>query len=125
MTQFRPIERNIDILLPLPAGLNRSERRLGDADYVREASVTACEAAGIEPSTAVNRDERHPHWSERYGEAAAPPPEASPVERMKTKRITTVVGRAAYTLRKQTVGPVFGAMKSALGFCQAPHLGPG
>lgn len=123
MTQFRPIERNIDILLPLPACLNRPARRPADAGYVREANVTAYEAAGIEPSTAVKRDERYPRWSERFGEASAPPPEASPIERMKTNWLKILVGRVAYARRKQTVGPVFGVMKSAVGFCQILHPG--
>jgi hypothetical protein len=34
---------------------------LADAGYFSEANVTACEAAGIEPAIAIQRDEHHPH----------------------------------------------------------------
>ena len=43
--------------------------------------------------------------------------EASPVERMK-HRLNTQAGRALYALRKQTVEPVFGIIKSVFGFRQ-------
>jgi hypothetical protein len=35
-----------------------------------------------------------------------------------THKLQTQVGRAAYALRKQTVEPVFGIIKSVLGFRQ-------
>ncbi|WP_152998415.1 transposase, partial [Pseudomonas aeruginosa] len=43
--------------------------------------------------------------------------DATAVERMK-HRLKTQSGRAAYALRKQTVEPVFGLIKSVLGFRQ-------
>lgn len=35
-----------------------------------------------------------------------------------THRLTTKAGRAAYAIRKQTVEPVFGIIKSVMGFRQ-------
>jgi hypothetical protein len=101
----------------LPHGLNRPERCLADAGYFSEANVHTCEAAGIEPMIAVKRDGHHPEWSERFAEPPAPAADATPVQRM-THRLKTRSGRAAYALRKQTVEPVFGIIKSVMGFRQ-------
>jgi len=107
----------LEKLQDLPAGLNQPEQCLADAGYFSEANVDTCEAAGIEPLIALQRDEHHPHWSERFGEPSEPPAEATAVERM-ANRLKTRTGRAAYALRKQTVEPVFGIIKSVMGFRQ-------
>ena len=107
----------LEKLQALPEGLNQPEQCLVDAGYFSEANVETCEAAGIEPLIALQRDEHHPHWSERFGEPSHPPAEATAVERM-TNRLKTRAGRAAYALRKQTVEPVFGIIKSVMGFRQ-------
>jgi hypothetical protein len=52
-----------------------------------------------------------------FAEPPAPKPDARPVERM-ANRPHSRAGRAVYALRKQTVEPVFGIIKSAMGFCQ-------
>ena len=44
-----------------------------------------------------------------------PPPDASVLERMR-HRLRTKAGRAIYRLRQQTVEPVFGIIKEAMGF---------
>jgi transposase len=104
-------------LQALPPGLNQPAQAVADAGYFSATSVDACEAAGIEPLIAVKRDQHHPHWSERFSEPPEPAPEATPVQRMAI-RLKTKAGRAAYALRKQTVEPVFGIIKSVLGFRQ-------
>ncbi len=63
------------------------------------------------------RDEHHPAWRERFEVPAAPPVSDSPVEHMK-HALKTKRGRAAYALRKQTVEPVFGIIKSGMNFHQ-------
>lgn len=100
-----------------PEGLNRPETWLADTGYYSEKNVTTCVAAEIEPLIAVKRDEHHPGWRERFTEPAPLADEASPVEVMKHK-LKTRAGRAAYALRKQTVEPVFGIIKSVMGFRQ-------
>jgi len=107
----------LEKLQALPEGLNQPEQCLADAGYFSEANVDTCEAAGIEPLIPAKRDEHHPHWSERFGEPPAPPAEATAVERM-ANRLKTRSARAAYALRKQTVEPVFGIIKSVMGFRQ-------
>jgi len=100
-----------------PEGLNRPDTWLADTGYYSAKNVAVCLAAKIEPLIAVARDEHHPGWQDRFTE---PPPladNASPVEVMK-HRLKTRTGRAAYALRKQTVEPVFGIIKSVMGFRQ-------
>lgn len=100
-----------------PAGLNQPQTWLADTGYYSEKNVAACIAAKIEPLIAVKRDEHHPHWRERFSEPEALAEGASAVEAMK-HRLKTRAGRAAYALRKQTVEPVFGIIKSVMGFRQ-------
>jgi transposase len=100
-----------------PEGLNQPETWLADTGYYSEKNVTACVAADIEPLIAVKRDEHHPGWRERFTEPEALGHDATPVETMKHK-LKTRAGRAAYALRKQTVEPVFGIIKSVMGFRQ-------
>ena len=107
----------VEKLQALPEGLNQPEQLLADAGYFSEANVDACEAAGIEPLIAVKRDEHHPHYAERFSEPPELPANPTPVQRM-THRLKTGTGRAAYALRKSTVEPVFGIIKSVLGFRQ-------
>jgi len=107
----------LEKLQALPEGLNQPKQCLADAGYFSEANIDTCEAAGIEPLIPAKRDEHHPHWSERFDEPPEPPAEATAVERM-ANRLKTRTARAAYALRKQTVEPVFGIIKSVMGFRQ-------
>jgi transposase len=100
-----------------PEGLNRPETWLADTGYYSAKNVAVCLAAKIEPLIAVQRDEHHPDWRERFTEPLPLAEDASPVEIMKHK-LKTRTGRAAYALRKQTVEPVFGIIKSVMGFRQ-------
>ncbi|MBZ0095768.1 MAG: IS1182 family transposase [Sulfuricella sp.] len=100
-----------------PEGLNRPGTWLADTGYYSEKNVTTCVAAEIEPLIAVKRDEHHPGWRERFTEPGPLADDASPVEVMKHK-LKTWAGRAVYALRKQTVEPVFGIIKSVMGFRQ-------
>ena len=98
-------------------GLNRPGTWLADTGYYSEKNVTTCVAAEIEPLIAVKRDEHHPGWRARFTEPGPLADDASPVEVMKHK-LKTRAGRAVYALRKQTVEPVFGIIKSVMGFRQ-------
>jgi transposase len=100
-----------------PEGLNQPATWLADTGYYSEKNVTACIAAKIEPLIAVKRDAHHPDWRERFSEPEPLAEGASAVETMK-HRLKTRAGRAAYALRKQTVEPVFGIIKSVMGFRQ-------
>jgi transposase/IS5 family transposase len=103
-------------LQALPDGLN-PRRLLADTGYFSEDNVEACHAAAIEPLIAAGRDGHHPAWRERFEEPAALTEPASPLEQMK-HALKTQAGRAQYALRKQTVEPVIGIVKSVMGFRQ-------
>jgi transposase len=98
-------------------GVNRPTIWLADTGYYSEKNVGACVAAGIEPLIAVKREAHHPDWRERFTEPAPLADDATPLETMK-HNLKTRAGRAAYALRKQTVEPVFGIIKSVMGFSQ-------
>ncbi|MEF8734615.1 MAG: IS1182 family transposase [Candidatus Accumulibacter meliphilus] len=95
--------------------LGAVECLIADSGYCSEKNIKACEAAGIEPLIAVGRDEHHPDWRERHSEPAPLPDNATPVQAV-SHRLKTKDGRARYALRKQTIEPVFGIIKSVMGF---------
>ena len=107
----------LEQLAALPASLGQVERLLADTGFYSAKNTEACEARGIDPFIAVKRDKHHPAPQERFTEPAALPANASPTQTMAHK-LKTKAGRALYALRKQTVEPVFGIIKSVLGFRQ-------
>jgi hypothetical protein len=66
---------------------------------------------------AVAREDHHPDWRERFTEPAPLDADAPPLKKMAHK-LKTQKGRKIYALRKQTVEPVFGIIKSVMGFRQ-------
>ena len=93
------------------------KRLIADTGFSSEKNLLACESAGIKPLIAVARDEHHPDWRERHSEPPPLPEDATPMQVM-AHRLKTKGGRAAYALRKKTVEPVFGIIKSVMGFRQ-------
>ena len=100
-----------------PEGLNQPAILLADTGYFSEKNVESCVDAKITPLIAVKRDQHHPQWRDRFTEPEALAEDASSVDTMK-HALKTKDGRAAYALRKQTVEPVFGIIKSVMGFRQ-------
>jgi transposase/IS5 family transposase len=100
-----------------PEGLNQPNTLLADTGYFSEKNVETCIEAKITPLIAVKRDEHHPKWRDRFTEPDVLAEDASSVDAMK-HALKTNDGRAVYALRKQTVEPVFGIIKSVMGFRQ-------
>lgn len=111
------VEPMVAKLQSLPEGLNRPEQLLADTGYFSEKNVEKCNTAEIQPLIAVGREAHYPDWRERFEEPAPLSESASQVEQMK-HALKTKAGRALYALRKQTVEPVFGIIKSVMGFRQ-------
>jgi transposase len=111
------VEPMLARIAALPEGLNQPDQLLADTGFFSERNVERCQDAGIEPLIAVGRDEHHPDWRSRFEEPAPLERPATHVEQMK-HALKTRAGRAAYALRKQTVEPVFGIIKSVMGFRQ-------
>lgn len=102
----------------LPRQLGRVRRLLADAGCASEANVEHCEEARIEPPIALGRERHHTGWRCRFAPAPKiPPPTAAALEGMR-HRLKAPSGRRLYALRKQTPEPVFGSIKSVLGFRQ-------
>lgn len=99
------------------AVLGKAHCLVADTGFCSEKNILACEAAQVAPLIAVAREAHHPGWRERHSEPAPLPDHASPTQSM-AHRLKTQAGRALYALRKQTVEPVFGIIKSVMGFRQ-------
>jgi transposase len=111
------VEPMLEKIEALPDELGEVENLLADSGYFSAANVDACKETGVEPVIAMGRQPHHPPLSERFAAAPEAPKEPTPVEAMAHK-LKTPEGRALYALRKQTPEPVFGIIKSVLGFRQ-------
>ena len=107
----------LETLASQTATQGKVEYLIADTGYFSAHNVNACDAAQIEPLIAVARENHHPDWRERHTEPAPLPATATPAETM-AHRVKTKDGRKRYALRKQTVEPVFGIIKSVMGFRQ-------
>jgi transposase len=107
----------LDKIAELPDGLGKVGDLLADNGYFSEGNVNACAGAGIEPVIAMGREAHHPAPDERFAEPPPPPREPTPLQAM-DHRLKTPEGKKRYALRKQTPEPVFGIIKSVLGFRQ-------
>lgn len=98
---------------------------LADSGFYSEAAVRQVEQTsegqptGTMVYAALEKKEHHRTVSdlEKKPEPTAPAPDASAIEVMK-HRLKTAEGREKYKLRQQTVEPVFGIIKSVIGFRQ-------
>ena len=90
---------------------------LADTGFASGPAVAALQARGIEPLVAIGRTQPH-----RLYDFRPPPPQKTPRRITEPWRIAmkakpeTDDARNLYKKRKQTVEPVFGIIKSAIGF---------
>ena len=101
----------------LPDELGKVGALLADNGYLSEDNVNACAAAGIDPVIAMRREAHHLGLDERFADAPPPPEDPTPLAAM-AHRLQTPEGKKLYALRKQIPEPVFGIIKSVLGFRQ-------
>jgi transposase len=112
--QIEPMLKRIEAL---PAALGKPDTLLADTGYFSEANVTLCAAAQIAPLIAQGRQSHYPPLLERFAEAPPAPQSPTPLEAM-NHRLQMPEGKRLYALRKQTPEPVFGIIKSVMGFRQ-------
>ena len=109
--QFKPM---LDKLAALAENLGTPETLLADTGSFSATNVEACQATGIAP---LGREAHHPSLAERFAAAPPVPDDPTPVEAM-AHRLNTPEGRKLYPQRKHIPEPVFGIIKSVLGFRQ-------
>ena len=112
--QVEPMLRKIGAL---PTAVGEADTLLADTGYFSAGNVAACATAGIAPVIAMGRQPHHPPLADRFAPTPPAPVHTTPVEAM-AYRLKTPEGRARYALRKQTPEPVFGIIKSVMGFRQ-------
>src|SRR5258707_2941766 len=101
----------------LPEARGKPETRLADNGYFSGGNGAACAGAGITQLSAGGGQPHHLSLSERFAAAPPAPEHPTAVEAM-AHRLQTPQGKKLYALRKQTPEPVFGIIKSVLGFRQ-------
>jgi transposase len=91
---------------------------LADAGYAGEQIVAALDARGIEPLIAVSRQQAERPYDFRPPKKTTKPPPAitAPWRIAMQEKLQTDEAKNKYRKRKQTVEPVFGIIKSVLGF---------
>ena len=90
---------------------------IADNGYFSEDNVMLCQKNQVTSYIAVNREKHHPPIMDRFQE---PPPlndDATALDTMK-RRLKTKSGKTVYAMRKSTIEPVFGIIKSVMGFRQ-------
>lgn len=111
------VQPMLEQLAALPRELGKAGTLLADTGYFSETNVDACAAAGIDPLIAQGRQSHYPPLAERTATDPPGPENPTPLEAM-AHRLQTRAGKALYALRKQMPEPVFGIIKSIMGFRQ-------
>jgi transposase len=109
------LEPALTNLKELPQELGAVNVIGADNGFFSESNVNLCEENGVTPYIAVKRESHHPSPMERFQEPAPLSGPATAVDTMK-HRLKTQAGKAVYAKRKSTIEPVFGIIKSAMGF---------
>jgi len=118
----REVVPTLALIAALPESLGEVQTLVADNGFFSQANVLACEQAQVVPLLAIKREQHHQALLERFAPDAPQPQTAEPVEQMK-HRLGTQAGRALYSLRKQTVEPVFGIIKRVMGWRQMSMRG--
>ncbi|MDA2930825.1 IS1182 family transposase [Acidobacteria bacterium AH-259-O06] len=113
----KELEPALEALAELPEPLGRAQEFLADNGYFSEPNVESCVEQKMTPYIAVGRESHYLPIKELSSSPDLPREDAGEVEKMK-HRLKTWEGRAIYAERKCTPEPVFGIIKSVLGFRQ-------
>lgn len=107
------------VLEAISPAITQVSNVLADSGYYSKAAVETIESGDNKP-TVYAAVKRQPHGrsiaqlEERSD--PPPPPENAPMAERMAHRLDTAGGKQLYGLRKQTVEPVFGIIKQAIGF---------
>ena len=103
----------------IPAALGAADRVLADSGYATGSEVSQLEGCGVEVLVATGAEghRRQHDFRPEPSPKPAKEPRADWIKAMQEK-MELPENRAHYRLRKQTVEPVFGIVKQAMGFRQ-------
>jgi transposase len=113
----------LEQLRALAPELGTVKTLVADHGFLSEANVRACagpvteEGAPIVPLIAMGRESHHTRLMQRFDPEPMGPVPQDPMRAM-AHRLRTREGRALYALRKSTVEPVIGIIKSVMKFRQ-------
>lgn len=104
-------------ILAMKDSLGLPKTVLADTGFASAPAVEALEQEGVEPLVAIGRTQPHRPYDFRPPPAPKPGRTITEPWRLAMKaKLETEDGKSRYSKRKQTVEPVFGIVKSALGF---------
>lgn len=113
----------LERLRALPRELGTVQALVADNGFMSEANVRACavpeaeDATPIAPLIAMGRESHHVDLMQRFAPEPLGPAPQDPLQAM-AHRLKTREGRVLYALRKSTVEPVIGIIKSVMKFRQ-------
>jgi len=113
----KEMEPALTNLKQLPKEIGAVTDALADNGYFSEDNVVLSEDNKVTPYIAVKREHHHQPLMERFQDPPPLPDGANAVYTMK-HRLRTISGKAVYAIRKSTIEPVFGIIKSVMGFRQ-------
>jgi transposase/IS5 family transposase len=106
----------LEKLEDLPEELGNVDKILCDAGYYSEENLEAAEEAGITPLIPAGREKHNERLEVRMNGAGEEPKESAGVSEQTAYRLKTEEGRREYGQRKSVSEPVFGIIKSAMGY---------
>ncbi|MGO9738882.1 MAG: IS1182 family transposase [Desulfomonilaceae bacterium] len=113
----KEMEPALTNLKQLPEKLGAVTDILADNGYFSEENVMLCQQNKVTSYIPVNREKHHLPIMDRFQEPLPLSDNATTLDAMK-HRLKTQSGKAVYAKRKSTIEPVFGIIKSAMGFRQ-------
>ena len=113
----KEMEPALTNLKQLPQGLGTVTDLIADNGYFSEDNVMLCQKNQVTSYIAANREKHHPPVMDRFREPGPLHDDATTLDTMK-HRLKTTSGKAVYAKRKSTIEPVFGIIKSVMGFRQ-------
>ena len=104
-------------ILAMEASIGLPKVVLADTGFASAPAVAALQARGIDPLVAIGRTQPHRPYDFRPPPTPKTPRRITEPWRLAMKaRLETDDAKALYKKRKQTIEPVFGIIKSAIGF---------
>lgn len=114
----KEIKPALERLSALPPELGKVDDILADAGYFSSANIELCKKENISPLISTHREKHNLPFEQRFAKPSEPLPDNADAVTQMRHRMKTDEGQALYSKRKSTVEPVFGIIKSVMGFRQ-------